>query len=553
MLRSPLASARLPPPASMLAPAYGRPRSRTAPSTPLVEAPAHTLVELPGSIPDRPRASYHHSYDSKLRQPLRPTSHAKRPSHPWLHFTSDSKNDRAAENHRNSTPPQYVQPSTPQQQPSEGLMASTRKFSKPTAHPRRIWSDPLQSRGTLQPVPSTPRREAVADCHTSEPSIVSMATGNNHRISYDTSHHSYEQDSRSAHACSLQASHEAHLAALTEAHRREIASLHVYIEQLGPCRGLVRTSEVHTHPSMRQYADHQKFGIYNSAETWRSAPTRHRKSQSQSFPANHANTTIDPHCTSLAGCGEIWLECNHLRNTLETTSTRLSQSEDTIRRMQGVEKSLKATIENLRSRLQAANNERLDVQEGFHNACCRVRGFAERETSLIHELEELQKFSSQAVIAGQCYEEMANLQELHHQRPISPGTNSTTTSHSRAQSHPPSLSPSSRSPSPSALGISIPQTPRTTAEALLVTTESPSAYTLSRTPLLVVHKELPPPAPPFDTSPMPARLRRAETTKSVGESIIELYAGPENDDGWERGWCADGVDEVGGRGWVEWV
>jgi hypothetical protein len=553
MLRSPLASALLPPPSSMLAPAYGRPRSRTAPSTPLVEAPTHNLVELPGSIPDRPRASYHNSYDSKLRQPSRPNSHAKRPSHPWLHLPSDTKKDRAAEDHRESTVPQFFQPSTPQQQPIEGFTASTRRFTKPTAHPRRIWSDPIQSRGTLQSMPSTstPQREAMADCHTPKSSFASITAGNNHRISYDTSHHSYENDSRSSYACSLQTSHEAHLAALTEAHQREIASLHVYIEQLEPCRGLARTSEVHTHPAMRQYADHQKFGTYNAAETWRSVPTRHRKSQSQNYPANLTNTAIDPHYTSLAGCGEIWLECNHLRNTLQTTNTRLSQSEDTIQRMQGVEKSLKATIEDLRSRLQAANNERLDVQEGFHNACCRVRGLAEREASLVFELEELQKFSSQAVIAGQCYEEMANLQEIHHQRPISPGTNSTTTGHSEAQSHPPSLSPSSRSPSPSALGISIPQTPRTTAEALLVTTESHSAYTLSRTTPAGAYKELP--LPPLDSSPTPVRLRRGETTKSVGESIIELYAGQEDGDGWERGWCADGVDEVGGRGWVEWV
>jgi hypothetical protein len=551
MLRSPLASARLPPAASMLAPAYGRPRSRTAPSTPLVEAPTHTLVELPGSIPDRPRASYHHSYDSKLREPKRPKSHANRPSHPWLHLPSDLKNDRAAEDHRKSSPPHYIQPSTPHQLPSEGFTASTRRFTKPTAHPRRIWSDPTQSRGTLQPVPSTPTPESVADCHTPKPSLASITAGNNHQISYDTSRHSYENDSRSSSACSLQASHEAHLAALTEAHRREIASLHVYIEQLGPCRGLARTNEVHTHPSLRQYADHQKFGTYNAAETWRSTPTRHRKSQSQSYPINHANTAIDPHCTSLAGCGEIWLECNHLRNTLQTTNTRLSQSEDTVQRLQGVEKSLKATIEDLRSRLQAANNERIDVQEGFHNACCRVRGLAEREASLVSELEELQRFSSQAVIAGQCYEEMANLQEIHHQRPISPGTDSTATSHSEPQGHPLSLTPSSRSPSPSALGISIPQTPRTTADALLATTESLGAYMQPRTPPTGVYKELPP--PPLGSSVTPVRLRRGETTKSVGESIIELYAGQEDDDGWEQSWCADGVDEVRGRNWVEWV
>ena len=94
MLRSPPATARFPPQPSSLAPHHGRPRSRTAPSTPLVEAPARPApVELPGSIPDRPRASYHHSYDGKIKARTRqvprqeqPCKSARRTSHPWLHL-----------------------------------------------------------------------------------------------------------------------------------------------------------------------------------------------------------------------------------------------------------------------------------------------------------------------------------------------------------------------------------------------------------------------------------------------------------------------------------
>lgn len=112
---------------------------------------------------------------------------------------------------------------------------------------------------------------------------------------------------------------------------------------------------------------------------------------------------------------------------------------------------------------------------------------------------------------------------------------------------PPSLSPT-QSPSPSALGISLPQSPRTvssaTAEALLLTTEDLSSFTEPRTPPLGLHKKLPKP-PAVDTSPPPAyspALQRGETMKSVGESIIELYARKEGE-GWGR--CEDG--------WVKWV
>jgi len=83
-----------------------------------------------------------------------------------------------------------------------------------------------------------------------------------------------------------------------------------------------------------------------------------------------------------------------------------------------------------------------------------------------------------------------------------------------------------------------------------VTTETPGAYKNPRTPPASVHKELP--LPPPDSSPLPLRVRRGETMKSVGESIIELYARRDGD-GWDRGWSAEGMDEVGEKGWVEWV
>jgi hypothetical protein len=223
------------------------------------------------------------------------------------------------------------------------------------------------------------------------------------------------------------------------------------------------------------------------------------------------------------------------------------QSHEAVYRLQTAEKLLKTTIEDLRSRLLAANDQRLDAQEGLHDACCRVRGLAKREANLVLELEELQRCSSASTTTEQSDKDRTSI-DIHNTRRQSEqdGSQDESTTSSDAQSSMPSLSPSQTS-SPSALGISIPQTPRTiasaTLEALLVTTESPNAYTQPRTPPASVHKELP--LPPPDSSPvsMPLRWTRTGTMKSVGESIIELYAGQDGE-GWERG------KETG---WVEWV
>lgn len=548
MLRSPLASARLPPPSSTLAPSFGRPRSRTAPSTPLVEAPSqHTLVELPGSIPERPRGSQHHSYDSKLRRSVQPNSHLRRPSHPWLDPPIDRKNDQPHKDHQDGIISNSNLPSTPQEHQTEVLTARTCRYSKPVAHQRRIWSDPIQSHGVLRPVSTTSKRETGTYRHSSQLPATPRRTSHDFRRSHDESNRPSEELSQQAYASSLQASHQAHIAALTEAHQREIASLHLYIEQLEPRHELARRSEVNTYPSARYHSGVQNEASSTQIDPRQLATPEHRGYVGQGVPTNHLHGAGDSHCTSVAGCGEIWLECNHLRDTLEKTNARLMQSHETVYRLQTAEKLLKTTIEDLRSRLLAANDQRLDAQEGLHDACCRVRGLAEREANLVLELEELQRCSSASTTTEQSDKDRTSI-DIHNSRRHSEqdGSQDGSTTSSDAQSSMPSLSPSQTS-SPSALGISIPQTPRTiasaTLEALLVTTESPNAYTQPRTPPASVHKELPLPPPNLSPVSMPLRWTRTGTMKSVGESIIELYAGQDGE-GWDRG---------RETGWVGWV
>jgi hypothetical protein len=508
MLRSPLASARLPPP--MPSPNYGRPRSCTAPSTPLVEAPPPPLVELPGSTPERPRGSHHHSYDSKLRHSGRPRSHAVRPSHPWLHLPAERKSDGVTVKDADAVSSKSNISQSPREQQSKTLAANKCRFSEPVSHPRRIWSDPTPSYGALRPVSISPRCKGTGYRLTPQMSSTDRPTDEEAKLFYDKLSQSNREVSQTADVSSLQASHEAHIAALKEVHQREIASLHLYIGQLQPRHGFARSREHHANNIVRHYPETQSNGT-------------------------------DKHT-------EIWLERNHLRNTLDMTNTRLARSQEAMHRLQGVEKTLQAEIEGLRSRTLVANDQQPDAHEGLHDTRRRVGGRVEHEkTTSVHELEGLQIRSPDTATIGQ-QDEGHNRFDAHttprnsEQDPpnTSPGS----------QSSPPSFSPSRTLSPSSALGISMPQTPRTiasaTVEALLVSTETPDAYTQPRTPPTGVHKELP--LPPLDASPVPAHLRRGAKMRSVGESIIELYGA-----GWDCGWSAKGVDKVEGTGWVEWV
>lgn len=505
---------------------------------------------------------------------------------------------------------------------------------------------------------------------------------------------------------SMHASHEDHTATIVEAHRREVASLRMYITFLEQRRGLSRTNNDHIHPPVGS-----RSGARDSESNAGLAMTLpgHLSAAGAPYPRHeHLNPSLDTHCTSYAGYGEIWLECNHLRNRLETCRRQIAHAEETISRMQRLELSLKSENGNLRSRLLAANNERMDVQEGLYEAYKDLRNLAEREAGLIQENEELRRRNihvtrstvlpenansparrrkaghcrtmsdvsyqdtqsgpSLAQVATRitirpkhaqkqqtetelserrqqaqvgdvrrqsnphrsqmselkspsarsvprqnidatastrngntnvpCKSESCRNETLSHEdhctqtdgvQPIGHGLQGTTIAEfdsstaqnqhgtypttpknrttpkrclptARTPSPSPSLSSSkSSSTSPSALGISLPQTPRTIAstavEAHPMPTTELQSFAYPKTPPAGMNKRLPK-TPPLDSDPLllPVAahspvIKRGETMKSVGGSIIELYAGRGRGDGSE--WAREGLSEDGG--WVDWV
>ncbi|KAM0717001.1 hypothetical protein Q7P37_006853 [Cladosporium fusiforme] len=683
MLRSPHSSAPL---HSGLAPNYGRPRSHTAPPTPMPEAPSHPPVELPGSIPDRPRAAHHHSFDGNLKSVVGPMHQDRRRStHPWLQLLATSKDKVAATEH------------------SAGV---TNECTAPRMrHPQKIRKDApaIGSRMSKGSLPSTEARSYALHFQEPERSTVSLdqALHDTNPLTLTSAgqstgwsqlplngHHLSQEEPLMAQMCALRGSHEAQLQALRESHRQEVASNHQYISFLENHYAMRYTEETHPFTSARpgsngvaQKASEDSFrpstmgAIGMSSVTLRknTTPTLQNITHAEALGVKHGS-----HCQSTAKCGEVWLECERLRAAARASTQDHMQLRQTVQRLQASEKSLHNTVAGLQSRLSAANNSRLDVEEGYHEACEQVRKLTGRETNLLRDIETLQSGDrcksdappSEKMLSLQTrsrhgrtrsdvslehnksklllaqIEDLQKLlsekddaiqqlelrcQEYHAQCvPLKTHTSASysdvqlsngppikeiptkdivtptlaglansditqtppaapsrmdrtandygptheanecdlessesnlqqdwqnksqveTISRSSPTASPtpsPSLSPT-RTPSPSALGISLPQTPRTvssaTAEALLLTTEDPYSFTQPRTPPLCLHKK--PPKPPLgDTSPPPAyspALRRGETMKSVGESIIELYARREGD-GWGR--CADG--------WVEWV
>jgi hypothetical protein len=398
MLRSPPPSARLPPPSS-LAPHHGRPRSRTAPSTPLVEAPARPApVELPGSFPDRPRASYHHSYDGKLKtrasQGLRreqPCKSARRPSHPWLHLPPNSGTETST-----ATPPDDAA-KRDSHNPSQwtGISNESRRAraSMPSAN--------TASQATRSYISGAPTSRHDPSSRESDPrlprSSLNIMRGDNRPLVENQVETLEHDEVPLSDMASLHASHEDHMAATMEAHQREVTSLRMYITFLEQRSGLPRTHEGLSNSSVRPCSKLQASG--KTGEFQAMGLPGHRSSAEASYPSQQSShhgyidSTFDAPCTSYAPYGEIWLECNHLRDSLETCKRQIAHAEETISRMQRLELSLKNENGNLRCRLLAANNERMDVQEGLYEACKDLRNLAEREVGLVRENETLRRRS----------------------------------------------------------------------------------------------------------------------------------------------------------------
>lgn len=94
---------------------------------------------------------------------------------------------------------------------------------------------------------------------------------------------------------------------------------------------------------------------------------------------------------------DIRLERDALKRSHEISNRRLSQLKDILNKAKDNEKALRNTVDTLESRLEAANNQKLDILEGYHEAREKARRMYEREGILSKQIEELrlQPFEAQ--------------------------------------------------------------------------------------------------------------------------------------------------------------
>jgi len=404
MLQSPHVSAHLSSQQrSGLAPMYGRPRSRTAPSTPLVEAPGVSPVELPGSLLAGKKSlkSLHQSIDGKsVHQSVQSTTNGAlgaaiiRPHSSPQQPTYSAPWSASAVTQLSGFPTNLYPPV----QPSPGLRNGSPYQTAQTSEPGMLYRN-RSSEDTLAANDNTPfstpaKRPSLSVLQRWPPIPPSAST-----------HRSLEQSlSKGAEAAlfeqlaRMRSSHEAHLASLREAHNRELDSHRSYIAFLEqrhiPRQTTPEPSSQHltldtTLTSSRGGGDlHSADASATTHQSFDSLESRKRASQ-EAAEAEALRRKLSLAKKAQSDSGELRRQRDELRHAVDRGDRRILQLKDIVRKSKDTEKTLKNEILDLESRLVAANNERTDVLEGFDEASTKVRKMAERERIRKAEIDDL--------------------------------------------------------------------------------------------------------------------------------------------------------------------
>lgn len=393
MLRSPHPSA---PPQAGLAPSHGRPRSHTAPPTPLPEAPSNVPVELPGSVPERPRAAHHHSFDGKMKpvigsihQDPRLDKGPRRSTHPWLSILSIKDKSTSADHPEGPSnacfTPQMPRPQKLRKEvPGTGPKHSKESLRSKQERPPAVQPDAFE-RAVVSPEQALLQNDSLPVALGDQSTEWSCSPPDSGSLR--------QTRPLMAQICSMRVSHKSQLQALKESHRQEVASNQQYISFLEQSCGMRHAEEAHldrcANPNTNRYD--QSGSNENSDSTTTTsdkrvspvASTSNRNWEPQNTTqADVSTATNSADDQSNAKPNEMRSECKNLRNAIRTSQQEIEQSKGLIQRLQASETSLKSTVADLQSRLNESNISRLDIQEGLHEACEQIRKLTERDAGL---------------------------------------------------------------------------------------------------------------------------------------------------------------------------
>ncbi|KAK5686165.1 hypothetical protein LTS10_002280 [Elasticomyces elasticus] len=378
-----------------LMPMHGRPRSHTAPCTPLVEAPCAEPAELPGSLVAGQKSI------ASLRQ------------------VADGKNDCPSAQASSNL---YLgagisRPRSSPQQPTYSASAMPRQSSD------SFWS----STGLYAPVQPSPRTKSSGPCCLSQTEPDDMpifATRADERVNnavVEGARKSAERPSLDMlqswpykTSCAGSTAPNSRAGSLiayptadtgfTQQVTREAGAEHELLEQivrmpfLEQRRGLIQathepvrrrltldTSHAAPRGSEQRSADlsattHQSFDSLESQK---------RVSQEASAEAEALKRKLSLAKKTQTEFGDVRRERDRLRQEADSSSRRVTQLKEIVRKSKDQEKIHRNTISDLEARLLAANNERTDVLEGLLEASAQIQKLKTDESTTMRAMEEL--------------------------------------------------------------------------------------------------------------------------------------------------------------------
>ncbi|UJO23322.1 uncharacterized protein CLAFUR5_12676 [Fulvia fulva] len=390
-----------------LKPMYGRPRSRTAPSTPLVEAPYKEPVELEGSTPIWTQSATRQSLDAYRAQHnttigqsiIRPHSSPqdisyKLPVYPPHGFDRNTSNPQLL-----NAPPQTYEhvPPPKTRTPLKMNLSGETLVAPDLERPKdRRWSMDHKSEWHND---SEHMSWFNMDPHTGErqPAVQAQRTRKDSKL--EPQGQALQSQDGLERIVAMRASHEAHLTSLKAAHDNEIASHLAYIKLLEAQRQTSQVPQAHNdgakkhltldtnRPSGRNsgtvYSDTSATPSLKSFE--QSLEHQKRTSSEMAAEMEALKRKLSLCRRSQADLGDVRGERDGLRDIAAKNDRRIAQLKDIVRKAKENEKIMKARTQRLEASLTASNMERIDVLQGFYEACEQVDKLRGRERVLVKE------------------------------------------------------------------------------------------------------------------------------------------------------------------------
>ncbi|KAK5710356.1 hypothetical protein LTR17_018953 [Elasticomyces elasticus] len=382
-----------------LTPMYGRPRSHTAPCTPLVEAPCAEPAELPGSLVagQKSMASLRQVADDKHEYPSAQVSSN-------LYLGAGISRPRSSPQQ-----PTYSASAMPRQS-SDSFWSSTGLYAPVQPSPRSKSSGPYclsQTAHDDMPAFATRTDERVNNA------VVESATKSAERpslsslIAYPTADTAFTQSVTQEPGAEhelleqivrMRTSHESHLASLREAHERELDSHRSYIAFLEQRRGLTQATHEPVRRRLTLDTAHAapRGGEQRSADASATTHQSFDSLESQKLASQEASAEAEALKRKLSlakkaqiESGDVRRERDRLRQEADSSSRRITQLKEIVRKSKDQEKIHRNTISDLEARLLAANNERTDVLEGLLEASAQIQKLKADESTTMRAMEEL--------------------------------------------------------------------------------------------------------------------------------------------------------------------